>query len=84
MLFLPIDPLPYLYAPSKTASPYVTRFEVNRDELVDYYETHPNKIVVTDCTDGICDEQEQLVLDYFMEQGYQLSVIRDDMIMVFR
>lgn len=89
VLFLPIKPLPYLFADSRCAAPYPTRFEVAATELFDYYGLHPeklpDKIVILDGAAGkIEDEQERLLVDYFTDQGYITEVHSDTCIMIRR
>ena len=87
VLFMPIDPLYYVYSEGEMATPYVTRFEVDSEELISYYESHDNKIpnyvVVLDCVGGRCSDEEEIVLQYFMDRGYE-EVIKENQIIVLR
>ncbi len=87
VLFLPIEGLAYLYVDSGSAAPYSGRFDFMADEVLRFYELHPeknpNKIVILDGENGnIVNEQEKLLTDYFTEQGYSVQALTESCIMI--
>ncbi|MCM1103065.1 MAG: glucosyltransferase domain-containing protein [Clostridium sp.] len=88
VLFLPISSLPLMYSDGEIAVPYVTRFAVDSAELMEYYETHPDKIptkiVITDCEDGRYSGEEEKTAEYFLARGYQTRVVTDQVVMLYR
>lgn len=81
VLFLPIQPLPYLYSKGKVASPYVMRFKTSIEELTTYYdlveENMPTMIVITNCENGSCLEEEKEIVERFRKKKYIVERIDD-------
>ena len=88
VLFLPISALPLVHSDGEIAVPYVTRFAVDSAELIEYYESHPDKmptkIVITDCENGGYSGEEEKTASYFLERGYQAQVVTDQVVMLAR
>lgn len=88
VLFLPISALPLMHSDGEIAVPYVTRFAVDSAELIEYYESHPDKIptkiVITDCEDGKYSGEEEKTAEYFLERGYQVQSVTDQVVMLYR
>ncbi len=87
VLFLPISALPFVHSDGEIAAPYVTRFAVDSAELIEYYESHPNKIpdkiVITNYGDGGYSEEEEKMAEYFKKMGYRVQVMTDRMAMLY-
>lgn len=88
VLFLPISALPLVHSDGEISVPYVTRFKVDSAELIAYYESHPDKIptkiVITDCENGGYSGEEEKTAVYFLEQGYQVQTVTDQVVMLVR
>ncbi len=88
VLFLPISALPLVHSDGEIAVPYVTRFAVDSAELIEYYESHPDKmptkIVITDCENGGYSGEEEKTAAYFLDRGYQAQVVTDQVVMLAR
>lgn len=88
VLFLPISALPLVHSKGEIAVPYVTRFAVDSAELIEYYESHPDKlptkIVITDCEDGGYSGEEEKTAEYFLERGYRIQAVTEQVVMLYR
>lgn len=88
VLFLPISALPLVYSEGEIAVPYVTRFAVDSSELIEYYESHsdkiPTKIIITDCENGGYFGEEEKTAEYFLARGYQVRIVTDQVVMLYQ
>lgn len=87
VLFLPIQPLPYLYSEGKVGSPYIIRFKTELDELDAYYDlvekNRPTVVVITDCEDGDYTGENKEIVDRFIEKNYDFVQIDESTIALY-
>lgn len=75
VLFMPMEPLPYLVSKGRYATPYTKRFKANLTELKNYYGQNPNMLpdIVIANADCEPEEWEEIlkVLACFEQEGYR-------------
>lgn len=88
VLFLPISSLLFVHSDGEIAVPYVTRFAVDSTELIEYYGSHlhkmPTKVVVTNYGDVAYSEEEEKMVEYFLNMGYRIQTMTDQVVMLYQ
>ncbi len=84
VLLVPINALYYLETSGGISSPYVGRFEVDADELKDYYKLHPYKMPTKVLFINQDIGEYDVLVDYFKTEGYDYTIIDEKSVVLSR
>lgn len=84
VLFVPINALYYLETSGGISSPYVGRFDVDADELKDYYKLHPYKMPTKVLFINQDIGEYDVLVDYFKTEGYDYTIIDEKSVVLSR